>query len=289
MSDSSLNISGKIDSGTVALYEGVSDAASRLEIPFVVVGASARDIVLHYGHDARIQRATTDVDFGIQVPDWSAFDALKESLLENGYSETRALHRVVSPGDVQVDIVPFGQVEDEEFNIAWPPDGDRVMNVLGFQEVCDNAEIVRIQDDPPVDIPVATPEGLAVLKLIAWADRTADLRGKDAKDLLYLFTTYEKIPTINSGLHEDQDLMEYYDWDIELASAYQLGVDAESIAEDQTYDAIASLFNGEHESLSVELLVEEMCEQIDREYERNEKLTNTFIDGFLNEEDSDDE
>lgn len=284
MSDSSLNISGKIDSGTVALYESVSDAASRLEIPVVVVGASARDIVLHYGHNARIQRATTDVDFGIQVPDWSAFEALKDHLLESGFSETRAQHRVISPGNVQVDIVPFGPVEDEESNIAWPPDGDWVMNVLGFQEACDNAELVRIQDDPPVDIPVATPVGMAVLKLIAWTGRGADLRDKDAKDLLYLFTTYEKIPAINSGLHENQDLMEAYEWDIELASAYQLGVDAESIAEEQTYDAIAGLFNGEHNSLSVELLVEEMCELTDREYERNEALANAFIDGFLRDE-----
>lgn len=79
MSDLFLNISGKIDSDTVALYESVSDAANRLTIPFVVVGASARDIVLHYGHNARIQRATADVDFGIQVPDWSAFEALKKT------------------------------------------------------------------------------------------------------------------------------------------------------------------------------------------------------------------
>lgn len=204
--------------------------------------------------------------------------------MESGFSETRAQHRVISPGNVQVDIVPFGQVEDEEANIAWPPDGDWVMNVLGFQEACDNAEIVRIQDDPPVDIPVATPEGMAVLKLIAWTDRAADLRSKDAKDLLYLFTTYEKIPAINNALHEDQDLMEDYDWDIELASAYQLGVDAESITEEQTYDAIAELFSGDHEGLTVELLVEEMCKQIDREFDRNEALVGAFISGFVRDE-----
>ncbi|EAW30198.1 hypothetical protein GP2143_01605 [marine gamma proteobacterium HTCC2143] len=179
--------------------------------------------------------------------------------------------------------MPFGEVEDEASNIAWPPEGDWVMNVLGFQEACDNAEIVRIQDEPPVDIPVATPEGMAVLKLIAWTDRAADMRRKDAKDLLYLFTTYEKIPAISNVLYENQDLMESYDWDIELASAYQLGIEAEDITEDQTYDAIASLFDGEHDSLAVEMLVEEMCEQVDREYERNEALMNAFIDGFLNE------
>ncbi len=283
MSNSLLNISGKIDADTVAIYVSVSDAANRLGIPFVVVGASARDLVLHYGHSARVQRATADVDFGIQVPDWSAFESLKDSLLDKGFNKTRTQHRLKSPGNVPVDIVPFGQVEDEKSNIVWPPDGDWVMNVLGFQEVCNNAELVRIQDNPPVDIPVASPNGMAILKLIAWKDRTAHRRGKDAKDLLYLFTTYEKIPAVNNRLYENQDLMQRYDHDIEFASAYQLGVDAEAIAEDRTRNAIASLLKGEHRFLSMEVLIEEMCEQIDQEFERNEKLTNAFIDGFLDE------
>jgi predicted nucleotidyltransferase len=33
------------------------------------VGASARDIVLHYGYGARVQRAIADVDFGMQICD----------------------------------------------------------------------------------------------------------------------------------------------------------------------------------------------------------------------------
>jgi len=41
-------------------------------MPYVVVGATARDLVLHYGHGAAIRRATQDVDFAIEVPDWPA-------------------------------------------------------------------------------------------------------------------------------------------------------------------------------------------------------------------------
>jgi len=69
MSNILLNISGKTDSDTVELYACVSEAADRLNIPFVVVGASARDIVLHYGYGARVQRAIADVDFGMQIGD----------------------------------------------------------------------------------------------------------------------------------------------------------------------------------------------------------------------------
>ena len=281
MSDTLLNISGKIDSSTVALYTSVSKAADDLDIPFVVVGASARDIVLHHGHGVRVQRATADIDFGIQVQDWAAFDALKASLLDDGFREAKVQHRVISPNNIPVDIVPFGQVEDDESNIAWPPEGDWVMSVLGFQEACDHAEMVRIQDEPPVDIPVATPAGMAVLKLIAWTDRAVDMRRKDAKDLQYLFTTYEKIPAISELLYSEPDVMAFYDWDIELASAYQLGVEAEAITAEQTYNTITRLLNGDDDKLSVEMLVEEMCERIEREYERNESLMKAFINGFI--------
>ena len=75
--------------------------------------------------------------------------------------------------------------------------------------------------------------------------------------------------------------MEHYDWDIELASAHQLGVNAGSIVENRAYNVIAELFNDECEVLSVDLLVEEMCRQIDREYERNSALVGAFVEGFL--------
>ncbi len=50
------------------------------------------------------------------------------------------------------------------------------MKVLGFQEACDNAEWVRIQENPELDVPVATPAGMSLLKIIAWTDRAGDLR-----------------------------------------------------------------------------------------------------------------
>lgn len=283
MSSTLLNISGKIDAKAVALYQCVCEATTELAIPFVVVGASARDIVLHYGYGARIYRATGDIDFGIQVPHWSAFEALKQSLISKGFTETKTQHRMLSPSHVIIDIVPFGQVEDDNANISWPPDGDWVMNVLGFKEACDHAETVRIQDEPPVDIPVATPEGLTLLKWIAWMGRTSGERKKDAKDLIYLFTTYEKIPTIQDYLYNDQTLMNKYDWDMTLASAEQLGENVKKIASEQTVRSISALFNGQHKTLSIERLIEEMCENIEQQYERNETLTRAFITGFINE------
>ena len=280
MSNILLDISEKISPAAVEILSAVSEVCNRHEIPFVVVGGSARDIVLHYGYGAPVRRATDDIDFGVQVPSWSAFKVLKAELQEKGFKETGAAHKLISPSNLQLDIVPFGGLESDGATIEWPPKGDVVMSVLGFREACETAEIVRIQSEPQVDVPVATPPGLAVLKLIAWMDRNVDRRQRDAKDMAYLFTTYSRVPSIGDQLHEDQALMEKYDWDMDLSASHELGIRAKAIASDEAINGITALLEDRHPKLSRERLVEEMCENIEREFERNETLFMAFSEGF---------
>lgn len=200
MKSASLNIAGKIDPRIVTVLDAVSQAAAELEMPYVVVGATARDLVLHYGHGARIQRATRDVDFAIEVPNWAAFNALKDYLCQRGFETTAALQRLVSPANTVLDIVPFVPIEDDRATIAWPPAGEIIMSVLGFREALESAEQVRIRDEPALDVPVATPAGMMLLKLIAWTDRPADLQRKDAMDIAYLLACV--FPTMTDTIPE---------------------------------------------------------------------------------------
>jgi predicted nucleotidyltransferase len=158
MSNTSLDISGKIDSRTCSAYRAVSDAAAGLRIPFVVVGASARDLVMHHGCQVPLERATQDLDFGIQVPNWDAFYALKEALRKQGFSPAKVDHRLYSEQGTPIDIVPFGGNQDVNAQISWPPQGDVVMSVLGFREACDNALQVRIQEEPELVFPSPPPK-----------------------------------------------------------------------------------------------------------------------------------
>ena len=281
MTSISLNIAGKIDLQTVAVLEAVSHAAASLDLPYVVVGATARDLVLHYGHGAKIQRATHDIDFAIEVPDWSAFSALKDYLCERGFRTTRVEHRLIGPANTIIDIVPFGDVENHDSSILWPPKGDVSMNVLGFQEACDSAEWVRVRDDPEIDVPVATPAGMMLLKLIAWTDRARDLRSKDAKDIAYLMSSYEAIGEVEETLFSDTKILEIYDYHITHSAAHLLGQHANNIALENTRQVITDLAEGKLGGLTTEYLVGEMCELgVETEYERNELLLSAFMDGF---------
>ncbi len=169
------------------VYGTVARVAAEQGIRFVVVGASARDLLMHHVYGSPIQRATNDIDFGLQVRDWNAFDTLRTALLTDGFSETKIAHRLLSPDRVRIDLVPFGEISDVNAQIEWPEGDGVTMNVLGFPEACDNSEIVRIHTDPAIDVPVATPAGMVLLKLIAWTDRSRDVRARDATDLRYFF------------------------------------------------------------------------------------------------------
>jgi len=274
MNNTLLNISGKIDQESLAIYAAVKNAATELDIPFLVVGASARDLVLHYAYGARIKRATADIDFGIQISDWNSFNLLRDALIKAGFTETRSTHRLISPHNKIVDIVPFGSIEDENANITWPPEGKVTMNVLGFTEALENSVQVRLQDKPEMDIPVAMPPGLSLLKIVAWMDRDTDLRSKDAKDLLFLLKSYEEIPDVVEEIYEYPDIMEQYDWDITSSSAFLLGKHTKDIATQATANKLSDIFN------QPEILVEEMCEDIEQEFERNNALLTAYINGL---------
>lgn len=271
-----LDLSGKIDPALIDICGAVASCAEKLQIPYLVVGAFARDLVMHYGYGAPIQRATTDIDFALQVPSWAAFEALKTELGTHGFTQARAKHRLNAPNGWHIDIVPFGGVTDENANIQWPPDGNVVMNVLGFQEALDHADLVMLDNQRGLQIPVASPVGMTLLKFISWMDRDPHLRNKDAKDLAYLFTNYETIPAIADELYANQALMEKYDWNITLAAVHLLGRDAKLIASSDTATFISELLNDRHPKRKIVVLISEMS--IDSM--RNEALLHAFHNGF---------
>jgi len=143
MSNLLINISEKLDRPTIALYRAVSKAASEIGVEYIVVGASARDLLLHHGYGLRIIRATADTDFGVQVSTWDQFHSLQTNLINAGFRGTGMLHRLISPEELRIDIVPFGQIESANAKINWPPDNDVVMNVLGFLDALRSSEYSR--------------------------------------------------------------------------------------------------------------------------------------------------
>jgi predicted nucleotidyltransferase len=181
-----LDLSGKIDPPSAALLTSVSETAGSLGIEFFVVGATARDMIFELGHGRPSRRATLDRDFDVRVASWAEFGRLEESLLTSGlFEETRDVQRLRFQGGLDVDIVPFGGVADSEGAIRWPANEDVVMSTVGFEDTYRAAQRVRVKANPPLDVLVASIPGLAILKLVSWADRP-HARSRDAIDLAFI-------------------------------------------------------------------------------------------------------
>lgn len=276
-----VNLSRKINPETVKVLTVISQVCAALDVAWVIVGATARDLVLHHAFGAKVTRATYDIDFAVEVADWESFQQVKGKLIEQGFRESQTQHRLYGRNDETIDLVPFGQIENNEKTIAWPPKGEVAMNVLGFSEACEYAVNVIIDDQTELTVPVATPVGMILLKIIAWTDRVADMRRKDAVDIKYILENYELIPSVTDQAYEKEntDIMEAYGWDLTLASVHLLGRHAREVSADVTHMMVSDLFEGKITKRSIEDLAMEMS-QNQAEHGRNVQLLNSFSAGF---------
>ncbi|MCX2525196.1 hypothetical protein [Larsenimonas rhizosphaerae] len=118
MITTSLRLKKSIDPETQAILRDAHTACSTRGVEFVLIGAKARDLILHHVYGAPVQRATFDVDIALQVSDWPAFQAVRDALIAQGYSATATEHRLVHEPGGYIDIIPFGEIANEEGHIA---------------------------------------------------------------------------------------------------------------------------------------------------------------------------
>lgn len=219
-----MDLSGSDDLAWLSELVGdIRNAAPNYEP--LMVGAMARDLLLHYGEGVAVARATTDVDLAFAVAHWEHFSMLRGALVDSSrFSPSPVVtHRLIHRGTLAIDLIPFGGVEDATGRIRWPGD-DSLMRVLGYREAAATAVEVHLPREERVRT-VSLPM-LAVLKVIAWTERHATSPRKDARDLFFVLRHY-----LNSEraerLHNDApQLLEAADFDLDVAGAWLAGRDA---------------------------------------------------------------
>ncbi len=199
--------------------------ARSLSCEYFLTGATARDFILVNVHGLVPGRVTRDIDFGIAVESWAQFERLREGLIATKrFSESRAYQRLMytDSGEsysIPVDLIPFRGVASESGMIAWPPSGDIVMNVGGFEEALASAVVSEMEEG--LTVHVASVAGLTLLKLTAWADRGRETN-KDAADIYRLLTSYGEAGN-SDRLYDDVNLLGASGFDLRLAGAELLG------------------------------------------------------------------
>jgi predicted nucleotidyltransferase len=214
--------------------------ASQNDVPIVIVGASARLLIFDSRYDIRSTRTTGDWDIAVQVADWKAFKRLEKALTAGKiflFSKGQSMHRFRHIRGVEIDIIPFGGVEEEDGTIVWPQE-DQQMNVLGFHEVYLSAE--RYDIGGGLVLPVATPSGLAVLKIFAYNDRRHD---DDIRDFYFILEHYDRANNEERIYDELSELLGDGKLDYESAKAYLLGIDIRRLISQRTLDAFLQILD----------------------------------------------
>jgi predicted nucleotidyltransferase len=123
-----------------------------------------------------------------------------------------------------VDIIPFGELESADGTISWPPNGDLVMSVLGFDEALKSSIEAMLLFSQRVS--VVSLSMLAVLKTLAWSERRMNAPRRDAYDLMLILQNYLDAGNSERLYSEVKQLLDGPDFDYELAGAWLAGKDA---------------------------------------------------------------
>ena len=254
------NLSGKIEIPIVeALYilKGIADF---LGIPFFVVGAFARDLILKHGYGIEPRRKTGDIDLGVEVANWEQFEKLKESLIETGqFSLTSEKHRLRCE-TILIDILPFGPITDKDKKISWPPEHEIIMSMVGFEEAYEYSITFRLSSDPELDIKLASLPGLAIMKLISWNEKYPN-RKRDAEDLLFIMNKYEEAGNTERLYEEDLPLLQEENFDTKLAGTRLLGRDMARISDPKTFLIVKEILDDETREMSQYKLISDMMRE----------------------------
>jgi predicted nucleotidyltransferase len=253
----------------------------------LLVGAMARDLLLHYAYNIPVSRATEDIDLGFAVADWEDFAALRAALLASTHFEAHRslVHRFSHRRGRQIDLIPFGGLERPDGSIAWPPQGDEVMTVIGYREALASANDVMLPEGQRVLV-VSLPM-LAVLKVIAWSARHTTAPRQDAVDLLLILKNYLDAGNQQRLYDEAAHLLDDSNFDYERAGAWLAGRDASAAiqadAAKQThlYQMISMILTKEVDPDGPLRLLGEMA---GRDAENIRLLLAAFLRGFNGEQ-----
>lgn len=243
-----IDLSGKISETSVSILREIQEVSTRMNIPFFVVGATARDIILEHQFDIKPKRATIDIDIGVLIAGWDQFETLKDELIRSArFSPSKQKQRLIYNDNFPLDIIPFGAIEDENGSISWPPDHEIRMNIAGFQECFQHAVSVKLSSNPELIVKMVSLAGLALLKLISWDDNP-ERRRKDAPDLLLIMRHYLDAGNLDRLFDEGSDIIEADSYDYDLASARFLGRDIANISSPATKAKLIEILEREANS-----------------------------------------
>src|ERR1700761_7137469 len=88
--------SNKIPAQILEIIAAFQEILGTQAYDFLLIGASARDLVMDGIYELGISSLTKDVDFALYIPEWNDYDVVLERLIASGLFEaTRITHKLI--------------------------------------------------------------------------------------------------------------------------------------------------------------------------------------------------
>jgi predicted nucleotidyltransferase len=279
-----IDLSGKISITSISILREIEEVSAKLKVPFFVVGAAARDIILEHQFDIKPGRATIDIDIGVLIAEWDQFETLKDELIRSAnFSLSKQKQRLIYENKFPIDIIPFGVIENENGSISWPPDHENRMSLAGFQECYHHAVSVKLSSNPDLVVKLVSLAGLALLKLISWDDNPVR-RSKDGPDLFLIIRHYLDAGNLDRLFDEGSDIIEEDEYDYDLASARLLGRDIGIISAPVTKTKLIDILEREANSKQGHKIAMDILQSDpyrNQSYERVVEHFNALFEGLI--------
>jgi predicted nucleotidyltransferase len=210
----------------------------------MVTGAAGRRLLLESVYGLPAGRATEDIDLGVMVASWEQYQTLVARICQDTafQPDHKQRQRLRYRHEGLLDLVPFGGIENKDRMIRWPPDDDFAMSVMGFSEV--RAQAIEMDVDGLV-VPVVSPAGLVLLKLVAWKQRRHIQPRKDAADIAYVLRHFSAVVTTEVMFEKHLAAIEGADYDMEVAACRVLGQEMAVMAATDSLAFIKQLLDDE--------------------------------------------
>jgi predicted nucleotidyltransferase len=179
---------------------------------------------------------------------WDAYQAIATRFPPVG--DTGIRFRI---GDADVDLLPFGAIENPQ-GIAKPPPRADTISVWAFEEIYQTSLHLPLSIKTTIRLP--TIAGYAASKLGAWLDRSAWLEVKDAPDLALILYWYAESSAVHDRLYETptgNEILIAEQMDIPLTAARLLGIDIASTIGTERLAELLARWPGDASLLTSEL------------------------------------
>lgn len=254
---------------------------AKYKVDFYLVGAVARDVWMSGINKIEPRRTTGDIDFAVFINNITTYDELREHLInEEGFFPYKGNNFVlIWKGRTQVDLLPFGAIEDENGRVSTNGIGLTNISLQGFAEIYEEG-LPELNLEDEHQFKFCTLPGIVLLKMIAFDDRPEHRRDdiKDISDILnHFFDMYdEEIWSNHSDLFGEEGI------DLKHLAARVMGREIKKIAKrnPKLQDRVLSILErNTNDSPNVSMAIV-MVEYFKNTVEDNVKLIRHIKTGF---------